>query len=1005
MKAAIQGGVLVLLFAVGWAMAADEPNSTCGCAAKSESQTAGVSEGKLINRNHIMRGFEEGQERVNVIVNLAEPAETKAKMNWQSRQSRQLLRDEIRAIQAPVLSEMGGDEFKMRYRFDNQAGFSGEVTLKGLEKLENDPRVVSVEPVYILEPHLRQGIPLMRADTYRSSYNGEGVAIAICDTGIDYTHPMLGGGGFPNSKVIGGYDFGDTDANPMPDSTQGHGTCCAGIAAGSLGNTGDYIGGVAYNAKLYALKITAGSSSSAMSDAMINAWNWCITHQDDNPDYPILAISTSFGGDRFYSACDGQAGTTAINNVVAAGITALASAGNDGYCDSIAWPACISNMISVGAVYDASFGTIQPCINAASCATKHSTSDCTTGYYAIDSTVADMVTSYSNMASFLTLLAPSNQCYTTDIVGSGGYSSGDYHSSFGGTSAASPYAAGAVACLQSAAKAIRGDYLTPSEVRTILTSTGDSITDGKVAITKPRVNLERAINNLYSTPTAQNINVTTPLATALTISLQASDDGWPNPPGALSYIITSLPSGGSLNDPGAGGIIAVPYTLVNHGNLVVYTPAVGYAGPDSFMFKANDGGVPPSGGDSNQATVSVTVGWITIQSSVSASSDDAYSTSSTSINLTNSYLRIGTRSNSVPPYCMSGMRFTNLAIPAQSQIVSAQLNIRSYNSNLSSTVYGVIQGEGVDNAASFSGLSSLSGLATTIASVNWDHLTAWSVDTWYTSPDISTVIQEVIDRPGWAAGNALAVFYSTRLSSGGYRQYSSYDRGAAYAPKLNITYIGPVTLATSSTGNGSVATPGQGTFYYRRGTTVDIAATPQTGYHFVNWTGSGVDAGKVANPDSASTTITMDADYAVAANFTVNTYTISGKVTYLGSGLDGVAMTGLPGNPVTSGGGLYSTIVDYGWNGTVVPVKTDYTFTPGSIAYTNVISNQMNQDYLAVSIYDLDGNGSVGTGDLIVMSQNWLKTPANVNEGNFNNDAIVDLLDFAMFAQHWLEGQ
>ncbi|MBC8417309.1 MAG: S8 family serine peptidase, partial [Desulfobacterales bacterium] len=94
----------------------------------------------------------------------------------------------------------------------------------------------------------------MNASTTRSTYNGSGLAIAICDTGIDYTHSKLGNGGFPNSKVIGGYDFGDNDSNPM--DLEGHGTACAGIAAGDLGTVGDYIGGVAYGAKLYALKIS-----------------------------------------------------------------------------------------------------------------------------------------------------------------------------------------------------------------------------------------------------------------------------------------------------------------------------------------------------------------------------------------------------------------------------------------------------------------------------------------------------------------------------------------------------------------------------------------------------------------------------------------------------------------------------------------------------------------------------------------------------------------------------
>ncbi|MGA2094345.1 MAG: S8 family serine peptidase [Sedimentisphaerales bacterium] len=556
----------------------------------------------------IMNGFAAGQERVKVIVNLAEPAKEKAKTDWSSRRSLALLQDKIKALQAPVLSVLGPQEFNLRYRFENQAGFSGEVTSAGLEKLKNDPRVVSIEPDIKLELHLRQGIPLMKADTYRSTYNGAGIAIAICDTGIDYHHPMLGGGGFPNSKVIGGYDFGDGDSDPMPSDP--HGTCCAGIAAGNLGNTGDYIGGVAYNAKLYALKVM-DSSGYIYNSYVIAAWNWCVTHKNDNPANPIMVISNSFGGGRYYSTCDTAqpSMTTAASSAVAAGITVLVSSGNDGYCDSIANPACISSVISVGAVYDATLGSIGFCIDPASCGGENYPSCTSTSWACFNSSAADMVTCYSNTASFLNLLAPSHNAYTTDIVGLSGYSLGDYYDSFGGTSAACPYAAGAVACLQSAAKAIRGSYLSPSQVRTILTSTGNNITDGKVLITKPRINLEQAINNLLISgpPIANDIDVVTTLNTAITIALQATDDGLPNPPGDLNYIITSLPTHGDLNDPNVGIIGSVPHTLAGNGSQVIYTPATGYTGPDNFIFKANDGGVPPDGGDSNTATVSITV--------------------------------------------------------------------------------------------------------------------------------------------------------------------------------------------------------------------------------------------------------------------------------------------------------------------------------------------------------------------------------------------------------------
>jgi subtilisin family serine protease len=119
---------------------------------------------------------------------------------------------------------------------------------------------------------------------------------------------------------------------------------------------------------------------------------------------------------------------------------------------------------------------------------------------ATDNTAADMVTSYSNSVNFLTILGPAHAAYTTDIVGRGGYSTGDYYSTFGGTSAACPYVAGAAAVLQSAAKAKTGTYLTPAEVKYFLTNFGDNITDGKVSITKPRVNLAASVSQLSAPP-------------------------------------------------------------------------------------------------------------------------------------------------------------------------------------------------------------------------------------------------------------------------------------------------------------------------------------------------------------------------------------------------------------------------------------------------------------------------------------------------------------------------
>jgi hypothetical protein len=71
-------------------------------------------------------------------------------------------------------------------------------------------------------------------------------------------------------------------------------------------------------------------------------------------------------------------------------------------------------------------------------------------------------------------------------------------------------------------------------------------------------------------------------------------------------------------------------------------------------------------------------------------------------------------------------------------------------------------------------------------------------------------------------------------------------------------------LIIASTSGGSVATPGVGTFTYEEGTVVNLVARPKAGYHFVDWTG---DVCTIADLNSTATTIHMDCDYSIVANF------------------------------------------------------------------------------------------------------------------------------------------
>ncbi|KKK81575.1 hypothetical protein LCGC14_2812060, partial [marine sediment metagenome] len=95
--------------------------------------------------------------------------------------------------------------------------------------------------------------------------------------------------------------------------------------------------------------------------------------------------------------------------------------------------------------------------------------------------------------------------------------------------------------------------------------------------------------------------------TPVTIALQALDEGLPNPPLSLDYVITSLVNQGVLAEPDGTEITDVPYTLASSGNEVVYTPKLGCGVSAIFRYVADDGGVAPSGGASNEATVTVEV--------------------------------------------------------------------------------------------------------------------------------------------------------------------------------------------------------------------------------------------------------------------------------------------------------------------------------------------------------------------------------------------------------------
>jgi uncharacterized protein YkwD/preprotein translocase subunit YajC len=87
-----------------------------------------------------------------------------------------------------------------------------------------------------------------------------------------------------------------------------------------------------------------------------------------------------------------------------------------------------------------------------------------------------------------------------------------------------------------------------------------------------------------------------------------------------------------------------------------------------------------------------------------------------------------------------------------------------------------------------------------------------------------------------------------------------------YSITANFEEIPEYDLTIASTTGGSVTVPGEGTFAYDGDMVVSLAASPASGYQFVNWTGN---VGTIANVNAVSTTITMNGDYSITANFEV----------------------------------------------------------------------------------------------------------------------------------------
>jgi hypothetical protein len=203
------------------------------------------------------------------------------------------------------------------------------------------------------------------------------------------------------------------------------------------------------------------------------------------------------------------------------------------------------------------------------------------------------------------------------------------------------------------------------------------------------------------------------------------------------------------------------------------------------------------GGASNRNMLtSPTVNTLTIP--VAASSDDAAQTTSgggtgtVSTNATGLNLPY----NTTPALNLVGMRFNGLSIPQGATIASANIQFTA-NAAGATAVNLTINGEAADNAATYANTTNnISSRTTTGASVNWIP-GAWTAGatTNATTPDLKSIVQEIVNRAGWSSGNSMAFVISNNTTTSPNRRIArAFDNSSGGAPVLTVAYNQPFSL-------------------------------------------------------------------------------------------------------------------------------------------------------------------------------------------------------------------
>jgi Subtilase family len=368
------------------------------------------------------------------------------------------------------------------------------VGASALTALRAHPAVLAIEDDRAFHTQLTQSLALIdQPAAARAGYTGLGTAVAVLDTGADYTRLAFGNCAAPGAggcRIAAAQDFAPDDG--VPDDN-GHGTNVAGIVAG-----------VAPGARILALDVFTGPS--AYSNVILRAVDWVITNR---ARYGVVALNLSLGSGLYEGECPNDVFASGLAAARGAGILPVVASGNSGAIDRVSSPACVPSALAVGAVYDGNVGA--PSFPAAGCSES--------------STRADQITCFSNASPKLALLAPGSS------IAAAGWA-------MSGTSQAAPHVAGAAAVLAAALP-----NAGPNGIAARLTGTGPMLTDPRNGLARHRLDLAAALGSAVDDVTGPTGTVTlaggAAATRASTVALRVDAE---DPSGVASMCVSSAPA-------------------------------------------------------------------------------------------------------------------------------------------------------------------------------------------------------------------------------------------------------------------------------------------------------------------------------------------------------------------------------------------------------------------------------------------------------------------------------